>query len=211
MFKPILFLFTSILLVSASILFVVAQAAPPAAPAEVRTEDNALLPIPAAVLYNNVYGIRACALRLSNTYGPRMRVKDARQTFLGVWLCLVAQGQPFEVWEGQQLRDFTYVEDVVDALVQCALSQKTDGQIYNVGGERPYSLHEVAQLLKEVNGGGNFTVKTFPPEAKRIDIGDYYCDWGLLHKAVGWEPRVHLREGLARTLDYYRKNLALYL
>jgi UDP-glucose 4-epimerase len=163
------------------------------------------------ILYNNVYGIRACALRLSNTYGPRMRVKDARQTFLGVWLRLVAQGQPFEVWEGHQLRDFTYVEDAVDALVQCALSEKAAGQIYNLGGERPYSLYEVAQLLKEVNGGGNFTVKTFPPEAKRIDIGDYYCDWGLLHKAVGWEPRVHLREGLARTLDYYRKNLALYL
>ena len=163
------------------------------------------------ILYNNVYGIRACALRLSNTYGPRMRVKDARQTFLGVWLRLIVQGQPFEVWEGQQLRDFTYVDDAVDALIQCALSAKTNGQIYNVGGERPYSLHDVAEMLKEANGGGDSIVKTYPPEAKRIDIGDYYCDWSRLRNAVGWEPRVHLREGLARTVAYYRQNLASYL
>jgi UDP-glucose 4-epimerase len=163
------------------------------------------------ILYNNVYGIRACALRLTNTYGPRMRVKDARQTFLGVWLRLVVEGQPFEVWEGQQLRDFTYVEDAVDALMQCALSEKTAGQIYNVGGERPYSLNEVAQLLVDVNGGGNFTTKSYPAEAKRIDIGDYHCDWRRLHDAVGWEPKVHLREGLSRTLGYYRENLAPYL
>src|SRR5690349_7046956 len=67
-------------------------------------------------LYNNVFGITTCALRLTNSYGPRMRVKDARQTFLGTWIRLLMEGKPFEVWGGQQLRDFTYVDDVVDAL-----------------------------------------------------------------------------------------------
>src|SRR5919201_5959639 len=61
------------------------------------------------ILYNNVYDIRACALRLTNTIGPRMRVKDARQTFLGIWIRLLLEGKPFEVWEGRQMRDFTYV------------------------------------------------------------------------------------------------------
>ena len=163
------------------------------------------------ILYHNVHGIHACALRLTNTYGPRMRVKDARQTFLGVWLRLVVEGRPFEVWEGQQVRDFTYVEDAVAALMQCALSEKAAGQIYNVGGERPYRLCEVAQLLLDVTGSGNFTTKSYPAEAKRIDIGDYYCDWRRLHEAVGWEPKVHLRDGLTRTLAYYRQNLASYL
>src|SRR5689334_5096250 len=72
------------------------------------------------ILYNNVYGIRACALRLTNTYGPRMRVKDARQTFLGIWIRLILEGKPFEVWEGEQLRDFTYIEDAIDALLLTA-------------------------------------------------------------------------------------------
>ena len=140
-----------------------------------------------------------------------MRVKDGRQTFLGVWIRLLAQEQPFEVWDGGQWRDFTYVDDAVDALLMCAADDKTNGQIYNVGGEKPYTLNQLAELLVEVNGAGRFSVKTFPPERKRIDIGDYYCDWSRLRGAVGWEPRVHLREGLGRTLAYYRQHLASYL
>ena len=163
------------------------------------------------ILYNNVYGIRACALRLTNTYGPRMRVKDARQTFLGVWVRLAVEGRPFEIWEGQQLRDFTYVDDCVEALLLSAASEQTNGQIYNLGGERAISLLELGKLLVEVNGGGEFAVKSFPPERKRIDIGDYYCDWSRIRGALGWEPRVPLREGLARTLSYYRENLGKYL
>jgi len=163
------------------------------------------------ILYNSVYHVRACALRLSNTYGPCMRIKDARQTFLGVWIRLILQGQPFEVWEGEQLRDFTYVDDAVDALLQCAASEQTAGQIFNLGGEKPYRLLEVADSLVKANGGGKFAVKSFPPERKRIDIGDYYCDWGRIHKATGWQPRVYLPEGLERTLAYYQKNLERYL
>src|SRR5664280_2895667 len=109
------------------------------------------------ILYNNVYGIRSCSLRLTNTYGPRMRIKDARQTFLGIWIRRLLEGQPFEVWEGQQLRDFTYVDDVVEALLRCALAENTNGQIYNLGGERPFRLREVAELLRQVSGGGEFT------------------------------------------------------
>ena len=163
------------------------------------------------ILYNNVYGVRACALRLTNTYGPRMRVKDARQTFLGVWVRLAVEGRPFEIWEGQQLRDFTYVEDCVEALLLAAASEQTNGQIYNLGGERAISLLDLGKLLVEVNGGGEFAVKSFPPERKRIDIGDYYCDWSRIRGALGWEPRVPLREGLARTLRYYREHLGNYL
>src|SRR5437667_1282866 len=74
------------------------------------------------ILYNNVFGIAACALRLTNTYGPRMRVMDARQTFLGIWIRLLLEHKPFEVWEGAQLRDFTYVDDAVEALLLAATS-----------------------------------------------------------------------------------------
>lgn len=163
------------------------------------------------ILYNNVYGVRACALRLTNTYGPRMRVKDARQTFLGVWIRQVVQGRPFEVWEGGQWRDFTFVEDCVDALLAVAASEQANGQIYNLGGEQPYRLQDLAALLVQINGGGTFEVRTFPPERKRIDIGDYYADWSRLGEALGWRPRVGLTDGLIRTLDYYRQHLDRYL
>ncbi|HYB43542.1 MAG TPA: NAD-dependent epimerase/dehydratase family protein [Candidatus Methylomirabilis sp.] len=163
------------------------------------------------ILYNNVFGIRSSSLRLTNTYGPRMRVRDARQTFLGVWIRLLLQGRPFEVWEGQQLRDFTYVDDAVEAMLLAARADGASGQVFNLGGECVISLRALADLLVEVNGGGEYSVRSFPPERKRIDIGDYYADWSRIAKTLGWQPRVPLRDGLARTLAFYRDHLPRYV
>jgi UDP-glucose 4-epimerase len=163
------------------------------------------------ILYNNVFGIRACALRLTNTYGPRMRVKDARQTFLGVWIRLLVEGKPFEVWDGGQLRDFTYVDDCVNAMLRAAVSDRADGRVFNLGGDCFVSLKELADLLVDANGGGVYALRSFPLDRKRIDIGDYYADYTCIESTLGWRPRVPLREGLARTLAYYRDHLEQYL
>jgi UDP-glucose 4-epimerase len=162
------------------------------------------------ILYNNFYGIRACALRLTNTYGPRMRVKDARQTFLGIWIKLLVEGKPFEVWGGEQLRDFTYVDDAVEAFLLAATKEEANGQIYNMGGCEVINLRELAELLVKINGGGEFQVREFPHERKRIDIGDYYADDSHIRSELGWAPQVNLEKGLARTMDYYRRYLEDY-
>jgi UDP-glucose 4-epimerase len=158
------------------------------------------------ILYNNVYGIRACALRLTNTIGPRMRVKDARQTFLGIWVRLLIEGKPFEVWGGEQLRDFTYVDDAVNAFLMAAASDESNGQIFNLGGDCVISLKDLAELIIQVNGGGEYFSHSYPADRKRIDIGDYYADFSRIRSALGWEPKVSLREGLARTIAYYRQH-----
>ena len=163
------------------------------------------------ILYNNVYGIKACALRLTNTIGPRMRVKDARQTFLGVWVRLLIEGAPFEVWGGEQLRDFTFVDDAVEAFLLAAASDQTNGQIFNLGGDQVVSLQKLAELLVHANGGGEYRVRTYPPERKSIDIGDYYADFTRIRSVLGWEPKVPLPEALERTLAYYRRHLDKYL
>lgn len=163
------------------------------------------------ILYNNVYGIRTCALRLTNTYGRGMRIKDTRQTFLGIWIRLLIEGKPFEVWGGEQLRDYTYVGDVVDALLTAAVRPEADGQIYNLGGDCVISLKDTAQLLLDASGGGEFKIREFPAERKRIDIGDYYSDYSLIRKELGWEPKVSLRDGFAKTVAFYRENLEHYL
>jgi UDP-glucose 4-epimerase len=163
------------------------------------------------ILYNNVYGIRACALRLTNTYGPRMRIKDARQTFLGVWIRLLVEGKPFEVWGGEQLRDFTYVDDAVEAFLLAAVSESSNGQVYNLGGDRVISLQELADLLVSIHGKGSYSSRQFPSDRKRIDIGDYYADDRAIRKALGWAPTIPLREGLSRTLAFYREHLPGYL
>ncbi|MBV5330036.1 MAG: NAD-dependent epimerase/dehydratase family protein [Chlorobium sp.] len=163
------------------------------------------------VLYNNVHGIRSCALRLTNTYGPRMRIKDARQTFVGIWVRLLLEGRPFEVWEGHQLRDFNYVDDCVDALLLATEREEVNGQIYNLGDHSPVSLQELADLLIELHGSGSYSVHSFPVDRKKIDIGDYYSDFRKFESATGWNPKVSLREGLSRTIEYYKANIAQYI
>jgi nucleoside-diphosphate-sugar epimerase len=138
-----------------------------------------------------------------------MRVKDARQTFLGVWIRLLLEGKPFEVWEGQQLRDFTFVDDCVNALLAAA-APEARGRVFNLGGLERISLAELAELLVGLHGSGSFVRKDFPPDRKRIDVGDYWADDGLIRATLGWEPKVPLREGLERTLAYYRVHLKEY-
>jgi len=157
------------------------------------------------ILYNNVYGIRACALRLTNTYGPRMRVKDTRQTFLGIWNKQLIDGEPIQIFgDGTQIRDFNYVDDVVEALLISAVERSADGQIFNLGSNETINFLDLAELLVEINGAGRFEIVPFPPDRKAIDIGDYYADYRLIQGRLGWRPRVALRDGLRRTLEFYR-------
>ena len=163
------------------------------------------------LLYNNVYQIRACALRLTNTYGPGMRVKDARQTFLGIWIRRLIEGKPIQIFgDGKQRRDFNFVTDVVEALLRAAASREADGQVFNLGHHEQIGLQELASLLVEISGGGNYELVPFTDERKAIDIGDYYADFRKIDKLVGWSPKVSLDDGLKQTLEYYRKHHAHY-
>jgi UDP-glucose 4-epimerase len=157
------------------------------------------------LLYNNVYGIRACALRLTNTYGPAMRVKDARQTFLGIWVRLIIEGKPIKVFgDGKQLRDFNYVDDCVDALLLAGASDAANGKVYNLGSQEVIGLMDLAEMMVSLGYGGSHELVPFPPERKAIDIGDYYSDYALISKDLGWNPKIGLREGLQKTLEYYK-------
>ena len=163
------------------------------------------------ILYSRVYGIRACSLRLTNTYGPGMRIKDARQTFLGIWIRKLLEGQSFEIWGGEQKRDFTYVEDCVDALLLAAGRPEAAGEIFNLGGYEVVTLREVGDLIKRIEPHARYELRTFPVERKAIDIGDFYADFSKIKTRLGWSPRTDLREGLQKTLDYYRQHLKSYL
>jgi UDP-glucose 4-epimerase len=163
------------------------------------------------LLYNNVYKIRACALRLTNTYGPGMRVKDARQTFLGIWIRRIIEGKPIQIYgDGRQRRDFNFVTDVVEGLLQAAASAESEGHVLNLGHWEHISLEELAALLVHLNGEGEYELIPFPADRKAIDIGDYYSDFSKVQNVLGWSPEVLLETGLARTLAYYRKNRAHY-
>ena len=163
------------------------------------------------LLYNNVYGIRACALRLTNTYGPGMRVKDARQTFLGIWIRLLLEGKPIKVFgDGLQLRDFNYVDDCVEALLLAGASDQANGKVYNLGGSEVIGLKDLSKMMVNLGHGGSFELAPFPSERKAIDIGDYYSDFSLITKELGWVPKIDLKDGLKRTLNYYSTHFSHY-
>ena len=163
------------------------------------------------LLYNNVYGIRACALRLTNTYGPGMRVKDARQTFLGIWIRLLLEGKPIKVFgDGLQLRDFNYVDDCVEALLLAGASDQANGKVYNLGGSEVIGLKDLSKMMVNLGHGGSFELAPFPSDKKAIDIGDYYSDFSLITKELGWVPKIDLKDGLKRTLNYYSTHFSHY-
>jgi nucleoside-diphosphate-sugar epimerase len=140
-----------------------------------------------------------------------MRIKDARQTFVGVWIRNLLEDRPFEVWGGDQLRDFNYVDDVIDACIVCATDDRANGRVFNLGSREVVSLAQLAEVLVSINGGGEYEIRTFPTERKKIDIGDYYSDYGFIEATLGWRPRVDLRSGLMRTLSYFKEHGQHYL
>lgn len=163
------------------------------------------------LLYHRIHGLRTASLRLTNTIGPRMRIKDARQTFLGIWIRHIIEGTPFEVWGGGQLRDFTYVDDAVEAFLMAAASDKANGKAFNVGGTAHVALKQAAALLIKAAGKGRFVVRRYPPERKSIDIGDFYADYSFITATLGWEPAVDLPSAFKQTIAYFTKNLNHYI
>ena len=140
-----------------------------------------------------------------------MRIKDARQTFVGVWVRSVLEGKSFEVWGGAQLRDFTSVGDCVVALLLAAAKRKAEGQVYNLGGVGRISLRELARTLVRETGAGAFVVKTYPPDRRKIDIGNYYADDRRIRRELGWQPRTDIAGALRQTVDYFRTELPHYV
>ena len=163
------------------------------------------------MLYCRVYGIPTCVLRFTNTIGPRMRIKDARQTFVGVWIRHLLEGDSIEVWGGAQLRDILYIDDAVDAILRAGSNPMAIGRIFNVGNSQAVSLLELAKVAVRINGGGNIVVKEYPADRKKIDIGDYSTDASSIMRELGWATQVDLDEAIQRTISYFREHLTHYV
>ena len=164
------------------------------------------------ILYQEVYGIASSVLRLTNTYGPRMRIKDARQTFLGIWIRNLLQGKPIQVFgDGKQRRDYNYVEDVLDALLIAATEKNAVGKVYNLGAPDPLSLEDTAKIMCQEIEGGDYQMIPFPEDRKAIDVGDFICDYSALRNEFEWEPKVSFEEGIQRSFEYFKDEFEQYI
>jgi UDP-glucose 4-epimerase len=163
------------------------------------------------LLYHRVYGIRACSLRLTNTYGPRHHMRTSRQGVLSWFIRLAIDGRTIQLFGGgEQQRDFNYIDDVVEAFLLAAGMDAADGEAFNVGSGRPTSLREAAELAVRVAGRGKVEIVEFPPDKKRIEIGNYYADCRKIERALGWKARTPLEEGVKRTVEFFRRHKLRY-
>ena len=164
------------------------------------------------LVYNDVFGVRACSLRLTNVYGPRQLLKHNRQGFIAWFIRLALENREIQIYgEGTQLRDFVYVDDAADAFLRAGASDASNGQVFNVGGIEPIAHRDLVELLISIAGSGRFRLVEWPPEKKAIDIGDFYADSSLIQGVLGWRAVTALRSGLAQTLDFYRAHLLHYV
>ncbi len=164
------------------------------------------------ILYQEVYGIASSVLRLTNTYGPRMRIKDARQTFLGIWIRNLLQGKPIQVFgDGKQRRDYNYVEDALDALLLAATEENAVGKVYNLGASDPLSLEDTAKIMCQEIEGSDYQMIPFPEDRKAIDVGDFICDYSAFSDQFGWEPKVSFEDGIQRSINYFKKEIEHYI
>jgi UDP-glucose 4-epimerase len=164
------------------------------------------------LVYNNVFGVRACSLRLTNVYGPRQLLKHNRQGFIGWFIRLAIENQTIQIYgDGSQQRDFVFVDDAADAFLRAGASDACNGEVFNVGGDQPISHRDLAALLMKLAGGGSVRHVEWPPEKKAIDIGSFYADSTKFTTATGWRPAVTLEDGLRRTIAFYREHLCHYV
>jgi len=162
------------------------------------------------LLYDHTYGLRSVVLRLTNTYGPRQQIRTNWQGFVGIFIRQALQGETIKVFgTGKQIRDFNYVDDVVDALVLAAATDSCYGRVFNLGAPKHYSLLEFVGILERLCGTKHEIVP-FPGDKKIIDIGDYYGDYSCFARLTGWQPTVDLEEGIERTVEFYRKHKEVY-
>lgn len=161
--------------------------------------------------YHIVFGIRSALLRITNTYGPRGQMHHSRYGVVNWFVRLALDGETIPVFgDGMIRRDFLYVDDCVEAILKAAINDKAYGNIFNVGVDRPTTFRDLAERIVETAGTGKWKLAPFTDERRAQEPGDFYSDISKIREMLDWSPRTSLDDGLARTIDYYRRYRAQY-
>lgn len=158
------------------------------------------------LVYDDIYGIKGACLRITNTYGPRHQMAHDEYGVFNWFIRKAMDNEDIPVFgDGRILRDFLYVEDLVECMLMVASTGEAYGKVFNVGTGVPVSFYELARKIVEIAGTGKAKFTAFTKEREEVEPGDYYADITKIKKVVGWKPRTSLEEGIIKTVEYYRK------
>lgn len=158
------------------------------------------------LVYDDIYGIKGTCLRITNTYGPRHQMKHDEYGVFNWFIRKAMDNEDIPVFgDGRILRDFLYMEDLVQCLLTIATVDSAYGKVFNVGTGVPVSFIDLAKKIVEITGTGRVELTEFTQERKEVEPGDYYADISLIRSIAGWQPLISLEEGIGRTVDFYRK------
>jgi UDP-glucose 4-epimerase len=161
--------------------------------------------------YTRIHGVRTVPLRLTNVYGPRAQMKHSQFGVVNWFVRLALEPRSIPIFgTGKLVRDFLYVDDCVDALLRAAAEPQAVGQILNVGHDKASTFLEVAEILRELVPGTTIEYTDFTPERRAQEPGDFLSDITKIRAVLGWEPKVGLRDGLSRTVQFYRERRGDY-
>lgn len=156
-------------------------------------------------VYNDIHGIKTVLLRLTNIYGPRSQMKHSRFGVVNWFVRQAIDSETIKIFgDGTILRDFLYIDDCVDAVLMSAISENAVGEILNVGVDKPTSFLDLIKLIIKIAKSGSCEFAEFSPERKVQEPGNFYSDINKIKKLTGWEPKTNLKDGLAKTIDYYK-------
>ena len=155
--------------------------------------------------FSSCYGLDATSLRFFNVYGPRQDPGSPYSGVISVFMtCLLQHTSPTIYGDGEQTRDFTFIDDVVDLVIKASKAPGVAGKVFNAGNGNRYSLNQIWDLLQKIEGV-SIPAKYGPPRAG--DVRDSQADTTAAVRELGHAPRFTIEEGLRRTLEWYRESM----
>lgn len=164
------------------------------------------------ILYHRCHGLKTCSIRISNCYGPRSQMMHPKFGVMNWFIRLALEDKEIKVFgSGEQIRDYNYVDDAVDSMILAAQNETAFGKIYGIGSGEKTKFIDYIKKIVEIAGSGSYKLEPWPEEKKKIDVGDFYADFSLIKKELGWYPKTGLDKGLTKTIDFYRERLSQYI
>ena len=156
--------------------------------------------------YHDAYGLKTVSVRIANPYGPRQQMKHSKYGIVNWFIRQALDGKELTIFgDGRQGRDYIFVEDLAEAMVALVLAPGTSGQVYNLGSATITPFIEMAHLVAEAVPGTVVKQVEWPADRYFVETGDYVSDLGKITKAIDWRPKTSIKEGINKTVDYYRK------